>query len=450
MIVVESYTKLISDTINTHLPNSSQSHNSHTDDGYYNYFSSSSSLSSVSYQQPPDTRTTTITMINTNANNNTNNSDDRSRLLVILRWIVHHGKMLYETYMEHYLKAHPIILGVLPLLIGLGLGFLLGWYCSSRSRSGSRNRSRNDAFATHKIDCVDDDEDALFDDGDYEEEEEDVDINEESEEEGEENNNNNDEKRDAKTRAYLKSSIHTSRKSTVPIQYLPKHIAVIMDGNRRYGKTKYNSIARGHWDGSKTLIDFSKWCIAEQIQIVTVYAFSTENWNRSKKEVNSLMKIFCKYCDELRVEAKERGICLRVLSTETDQIPSDVARGMHQMVEETKHNTKLVMNICLSYGSRGEITNACKSIAYDVQNGHIQPSDINEVTITQKMLSHPYPDPDLVIRTSGEYRLSNFLLWQLAYSEMFFIDKNWPELTKKDLVRVINSYVIDRKRRYGK
>ena len=120
------------------------------------------------------------------------------------------------------------------------------------------------------------------------------------------------------------------------------------------------------------------------------------------------------------------------------------------MVEETKHNTKLTMNICLSYGSRGEITNTCRLIARDVQLGKIKPDDIDETTITQRLLTHPCPDPDLVIRTSGEYRLSNFLLWQLAYAEMFFIDKKWPELTKMDLVRVIDAFAIDRKRRYGK
>lgn len=144
------------------------------------------------------------------------------------------------------------------------------------------------------------------------------------------------------------------------------------------------------------------------------------------------------------------------------------------MVDETKHNTKLIMNICLSYGSRGEITNACQSIINDIQNGIIKGplssssssstqneklSQLTNIQITESMLSQRMltgtmysncPDPDLVIRTSGEYRLSNFLLWQLAYAEMFFVEKNWPEMTKKDLVRIIKSYAIDRKRRYGK
>lgn len=132
-----------------------------------------------------------------------------------------------------------------------------------------------------------------------------------------------EETRDDQTREYLKSSLHSQRESGLGPCQIPKHIAVIMDGNRRYGKTKYGSATRGHWDGSKTLVDFAKWCLAEGIEIVTVYAFSTENWNRSAKEVNSLMNIFCKYCEELGVEALEKGIRLKVLSTEMDKVRFD-------------------------------------------------------------------------------------------------------------------------------
>lgn len=120
------------------------------------------------------------------------------------------------------------------------------------------------------------------------------------------------------------------------------------------------------------------------------------------------------------------------------------------MVQETKHNTKLILNICLSYGSRGEIINACKSLAHDIQCNNIKLSDITESALSQRLLTYPCPDPDLVIRTSGEYRLSNFLLWQLAYAEMFFIEKNWPELEKEDLLHIIDSFASERKRRYGK
>ena len=218
-----------------------------------------------------------------------------------------------------------------------------------------------------------------------------------------------------------------------------------MDGNRRYGKAKYGSITKGHWDGSKTLLDFSKWCLAEGVKIITVYAFSTENWNRSASEVSVLMGIFCKYC-----EALERGIRIKVLSTETEKIPSDVAAGIQRMVEDTKHCDNLTLNICLSYGSKGEILNACKAIAHDVNNGVIKPSEITNSTFESKLLTGGCPDPDLIIRTSGEFRLSNFMLWQLAYSEMFFLDKQWPELTKGDLINVLKDYAKNRQRRFGK
>lgn len=223
-----------------------------------------------------------------------------------------------------------------------------------------------------------------------------------------------------------------------------------MDGNRRYGRSKHNNVARGHWDGSKTLVDFCKWCLAEGVQILTVYAFSTENWNRSKSEISALMNIFVKYCDELRIEAVKKGIRIKVLSTETDQIPKDVADGMKKMVDDTKNGDRLTLNICLSYGSRGEIVNACKGVIQDVQNGQITLNDVDEKIIQQKLLTGTSTDPDLIIRTSGEYRLSNFLLWQAAYSEMFFLDKQWPELNKFDLLQVIRQYANDRKRRFGK
>lgn len=184
--------------------------------------------------------------------------------------------------------------------------------------------------------------------------------------------------------------------------------------------------------------------------MLTVYAFSTENWSRSEGEVAALMGLFCEYCDELRVEALKRGVRLCVLSTQSDQIPKDVQNGINKMMEQTKHCTNFTMNICFSYGSRGEIINAVKDICTDVQNKTLSPSDITEATFESKLLTCSVPDPDVVIRTSGEYRLSNFLLWQLAYSEMFFLEKTWPELTKEDLVGIIREYAIDRKRRYGK
>jgi undecaprenyl diphosphate synthase len=257
------------------------------------------------------------------------------------------------------------------------------------------------------------------------------------------------EERDEKARKELKS-LESKRESGVDLQSVPRHIAVIMDGNRRYGKLKYGNATRGHWDGSKTLIEFTKWCMAEGIQALTVYAFSTENWDRDPSEVSALMSIFCKYCEELRVEALERGIRIHVLETESERIPLDVRKGIDRMVSQTKHCDRFTMNICLSYGSRGEIVNACKSISKDVMNGVISVDQIGEMHMQQKMLTYHCCDPDVIIRTSGEERLSNFLLWQSAYSELFFLKKQWPELQKEDLIEVIRGFAKGRERRYGK
>ena len=259
-----------------------------------------------------------------------------------------------------------------------------------------------------------------------------------------------DEKRDEQTRTELKT-MESKRQSGVESQYLPRHIAVIMDGNRRHGKAKYNNATRGHWDGCETLVEFAKWCIDEKIQILTVYAFSTENWDRNPAEVSALMTIFCKYCDELRIEALKLGIRVHALTTDDEKIPENVQIGIDRMVYETRHCDKFTMNICLSYGGRGEIANACKSIARDVQCGTIDANAVDESEVHKRMLTqHCSCDPDIIIRTSGEERLSNFLLWQAAYSELFFLKKLWPELQKEDLLRVIRTFAQGRSRRYGK
>jgi len=240
------------------------------------------------------------------------------------------------------------------------------------------------------------------------------------------------------------------RESGVDPSNVPKHVAVIMDGNRRYGKAKFGNATQGHWEGSKKLVEFAKWCHAEGVEILTVYAFSTENWSRDAAEISALMNIFCKYCDEIRVEALKRGIRVKVLSTETEMLPDDVKAGLRRMVDETAHCTSFLMNICLSYGSRGEIVNACRQIASQVKNQTLDVDDIDEQNISNSLLTGDCIDPDVVIRTSGEMRLSNFLLWQLAYSEMFFIEHQWPEVSKEDLLEIIRSFACGRKRRYGR
>ena len=256
--------------------------------------------------------------------------------------------------------------------------------------------------------------------------------------------------RDRRTRTELQESVEVERESGVPEESIPQHVAVIMDGNRRYGKQRYGNATRGHWDGSRTLVEFAKWCMAEGVSILTVYAFSTENWDREPAEVAALMSIFVKYCEELRVEAVKRGIRIHVLTTEDERIPSDVKAGVDRMVEETKHCEQFTMNICLSYGGRGEIVHACRGVVRDVLNGDCSIDEINEGHLRDNLLTRRCRDPDLVIRTSGEERISNFLLWQIAYSEFFFLKKQWPELQKSDLIEVIRTYAKGRNRRYGK
>lgn len=162
------------------------------------------------------------------------------------------------------------------------------------------------------------------------------------------------------------------------------------------------------------------------------------------------MAIFCKYCEELRVEAIKQGIRICVLSTEEDRIPADVKAGMDRMVSHTQHCDKFTLNICLSYGGRGEIVNACRNIAMDAKAGKLDIDQVDENMLQKNMLTKHCCDPDIIIRTSGEERLSNFLLWQAAYSEFFFLKKQWPELQKKDLIEIIQTFAKGRKRRYGK
>lgn len=249
-------------------------------------------------------------------------------------------------------------------------------------------------------------------------------------------------------RVELQSASETERESGLSGDELPRHIAVIMDGNRRYGVQKHGDPMLGHWDGSRKLLQFAKWCLAEQIPELTVYAFSTENWQRDAAEVASLMGLIAKHCEELRVEAVQKQICVRVLSTDVCAIPPHIRVALRRLEEETAGCTALQMNICLSYGSRGEIVEACRTLAEDFRAGRLTSSlQIDEDALSRQMLVSA---PDVMIRTSGEVRLSNFLLWQLAYAELFFLDKNWPELEKNDLLEVLRSYGRGRQRRFGR
>ena len=185
------------------------------------------------------------------------------------------------------------------------------------------------------------------------------------------------------------------------------------------------------------------------VEILTVYAFSTENWKRPKEEIDYLMALFKDHMKQIHKEAIQRKIRIRVLATDAASIPEDIAAVIEQMERDTLHNERFSLNICLSYGARGEIVQAARTLAAAAKDGTVAPDEIDEVMFGSSLLTQGLPDPDLLIRTSGEQRLSNFLLWQLAYSELTFVPKAWPEMTKEDLKGCIHDFV-NRGRRFGK
>ncbi|KAI9915639.1 hypothetical protein PsorP6_007676 [Peronosclerospora sorghi] len=230
---------------------------------------------------------------------------------------------------------------------------------------------------------------------------------------------------------------------------IPRHIAVIMDGNRRYGKNKYGESLRGHSDGSRTLVDFTDWCVDAGIKVLTVFAFSTENWNREEVEVEALMNLFNQFMHDIVPEAVKRDVRVRVLVSDSRKLPAYITQAIKEIEAKTQRCTKFSLNLCVSYGARDEIVGACKVIATEVANGETSIDDINEDMLSQRMLTVGLPDPDILIRTSGELRISNFLLFQIAYSELIFMDKMWPEITQKDVQDIILEF-NRRKRRFGK
>eukprot|EP00667_Euglena_gracilis_P011148 EG_transcript_11371 len=228
-----------------------------------------------------------------------------------------------------------------------------------------------------------------------------------------------------------------------------RHLAVIMDGNRRFGKSKYGVATKGHWDGGQTLADFIDWCMEADVEILTVYAFSTENWNRSTDEINSLMRIFEHFSLKIQRTAEEKGICVRFLSTDPERLPPHIQRLTRTIEEATQSYARFRLNVCLSYGGRGEIANACRQIARRVQAGELTPEDIDEQLVSDHLLTAGLPHPDLLLRTSGENRTSNFLPFQTAYSELVFVKKPWPAMTREDLRDVLDQFT-QRDRRFGK
>ena len=228
---------------------------------------------------------------------------------------------------------------------------------------------------------------------------------------------------------------------------LPVHIGIIMDGNGRWAKNKGLPRQAGHTAGAKTFRKITRYCSDIGIKYLTVYAFSTENWRRPEEEVKALMKLFKSYLEEALEDFKDDSIVVRFIGDKS-QFSEDLRNLMIENEESSKDRDGMVLNIAMNYGSRDEIVRAVKNITSDIRCGKITDSDINEQLISDYLYTAGQPDPDLIIRPSGEYRISNFMLWQAAYTEFVIMNKLWPDFKTSDLDEALNIYST-RNRRYG-
>lgn len=240
-------------------------------------------------------------------------------------------------------------------------------------------------------------------------------------------------------KSVFKSLLHSSD--------VPKHIAIVMDGNRRWAKRRGLPTSVGHRAGAQTLKKIVDFCTKIDVDVLTVYAFSTENWKRSKEEVEGIMNLLREYLKEIGKDIKEKDVKFKIIGDIT-QLDRDIQLSIHNLEEETKSCTKLQFNIALNYGGRQEIVYAVKNIAAEVKENNLEIENIDESTISQNLYTQNITDPDLLIRTGGELRVSNFLLWQIAYTELWFTKEYWPDFTTKTLSKAINEYK-KRIRRFG-
>jgi len=225
---------------------------------------------------------------------------------------------------------------------------------------------------------------------------------------------------------------------------LPKHIAITMDGNGRWAKSKGKLRIFGHKNGVKAVRDTVEGAAEIGIEYLTLYAFSSENWNRPEKEVNALMTLLVSAINKETKTLMDNNIRLITIG-DINKLPSKAQKELQEAITKTKDNTRMNLVLALSYSGRGEILNAVKNIIKDGK----EPEEINESTFQQYLTTKSVPDPELLIRTSGEYRISNFLLWQIAYSELYFTDTLWPDFRRADLYKAILNYQ-SRERRFGK
>lgn len=228
----------------------------------------------------------------------------------------------------------------------------------------------------------------------------------------------------------------------------PRHIAIIMDGNGRWARRQGLARIRGHQAGADRLEEIMRAAEEFGVKYLTLYAFSKENWQRPPEEVQFLMKLLSTYLDNKLPDLKKNNIIFNAIGDLKD-MPEEVQAKIQRNIQETKNNTGLMVNFAFSYSSRWEITEACRSIARKAAQGVLKPEDISEQIISEHLCTAKIPDPDLLVRTSGEMRISNFLLWQISYAELYVTEKCWPEFTKEELQAAIQDYQ-KRERRFGR
>ena len=229
--------------------------------------------------------------------------------------------------------------------------------------------------------------------------------------------------------------------------HVPEHIAIIMDGNGRWAKARALPRIAGHKEGINSVREITRVCGEVGVRHLTLYTFSTENWKRPSSEVSALMHLLLKTIKEEIKELHKKGVRFTIIG-DLDTIPLKTAEGLRDGIEITKANTGLNLNLALNYGSRQEIVEAMKSIAYQVKAGEVKPKNIDVELLSNSLLTNSMTDPELLIRTSGEHRLSNFLLWQIAYTEIFMTDLYWPEFREEQLLNAILDFQ-SRERRFG-
>ena len=234
---------------------------------------------------------------------------------------------------------------------------------------------------------------------------------------------------------------------TMDTSNVPKHIAIIMDGNGRWAEKRSLNRIAGHRMGIKRAKEIIRACRELGIEVLTLYAFSTENWNRPRREISTLMSLLKRFLSAEGKTLVKNNIRLNAIGSLED-LPGDVRDVLNEVIQQTRHNTGMVLNAALSYSGRNEILQAVKNICRGVSAGSLDPSLIDERLFSDHLYTAGLPDPDLLIRTSGEYRISNFLLWQTAYTELYITGTLWPDFTKKDLQRAIADYG-KRERRFG-